>query len=656
MTGAAVKRHDRAQLLFGMLCFVKKTVANEGVRTLKGALDILPRSPGVYQMYDAGKAFLYIGKAKNIAARVQSYTHPDRLPVRLKRMISCIRSIEIIQTRTEAEALLLEAHLIQKHQPPYNVVFKDNKTLPYLCLSSETWPRLQRLRGNPHQKETVFGPFPSVKEVALTQNALQRAFQLRTCSDHVFASRTRPCLQYDIKRCTAPCVGNISATDYKACVKGVKAVLEGRSLKVQQDMARQMEALSAKRSYEQAAALRDRIKALAAIQQKQALFLKNKKAVDVVAFHSSGGLVCAYFLFFRGGQLLGGKAFMTNRFDKKISQRTPDAAQEAGQEAWISESYPLLLAQFYAKNPRPSLLLLKDMPLDDGVLESALNQKTTQPLCIRAPHNAQENDVFLHAQKNAKEALLRRAFDLQTQEQLLKDLQAFLHLPSLPTRIEVYDNSHLFGTNGYGAMVVAGEDGFEKQNYRLFKVPPALDGQDDYAMMRYVLKRRFAGKSATKDEKGRLDGVKPSLLILDGGKGHMSAARAVMHELGLHDIPLLAIAKGPSRGRLGETFYDQTGTELDLQAPSPIFFYLERLRDEVHRFAIEGHRRQRQKNVMRSPLDAIQGIGPKRKKDLLNAFGSLSGLKEARLEQLMQVKGLSKALATKIYESLQNHD
>ena len=623
--------------------FSLKTVPPGALAPLSRVISSLPQAPGVYQMMGAGKRPIYIGKAKNLLKRVKSYAQTHRLPVRLRQMVASIQNVQIIRTRTEGEALLLEAHLIQKYQPAYNIVYKDNKSLPYLYLSGERWAQLRRFRGNPAGQGTFFGPFPSVAEVAETQKALQKTFMLRTCSDAVFKNRTRPCLQYDIKRCSAPCVGKISEGDYAKDVQSVRKVLEGKTCQLQAQLTHDMERLSNQRRYEEAAAIRNRIQSLASIQQKQSLFLNDKNPVDILGVARKSGTLCLYLLFFRGGVLLGGTSLIP------ISQKAAINDTEEADLENQDQPTAMLLAQFYDVNPLPQTLITEETALLSSPLATALMDKK-KGFQVRRAQGLKESEVLQTAQTNARTTLEKESARQTDTQAVLKQLAHWLDLPHPPDRIEVYDNTHLQGTNAYGAMVVDQAGRFNKNAYRLFRIAEDVNRKDDYAMMHHMLSRRFRGGATDQ---------KPDLLIIDGGKGQLSQAHQALSKLTITGIPILAIAKGPTRGRLGETFYIKTTNgfaQKDLKAGTPLYFYLERLRDEAHRFGITRHKAARLKSMTHSSLNDVPGLGPKRKKALLHFFGALAAIKEAPPTQLALVPGISKDLAQKIYEYFRKDD
>lgn len=611
-----------------------------GFPYLKSVAGVLPGKPGVYQMYDRNGRLLYIGKAKVLSKRVSSYTQESSLSRRMQKMVRDLVRLETIQTRDEAEALLLEATLIQKHRPPYNIVFRDNKTLPCLKLSVETWPRLVRVRALDVQRSTkrpkgevIFGPFPSVREVALTQKALQRAFKLRTCSDHTFQSRTRPCLQFFIKRCTAPCVARITRAAYMKDVRALKQVLEGRFPLVQEALTQEMKRLSETRAYERAAQTRDRLHALLSVQQRAQLFLPMPYAAHVVGVHASSTTLCLYLLFFDGGQLLGGKEIVTVLADSEVS---------------VEQSVWQLLAQFYQKNVLPRLLLTSLPPLLDSIFEKGVGAPR---MCVRSPASPQEQEILDNAVRNAQECVDRYQRRVTQEAVLWQELATMLGCAQTIRRIEVYDNSHLFGKDAYGAMIVATEQGFESSQYRTFKLPPSFDAQNDYAAMTSVLERRFSGMV------GADPSMIPDLIVIDGGKGHLHAVQKVLTAYPDYAarIFLLAVAKGPKRGRVQERFYTPAG-EKKLEKGTPLYLYLERLRDEAHRFALGVHVQRRQKNFLREGFRDLPGVGALRARKLRDTFGTLAQLKAATEKQIASVEGIGGVQARKIYQHLAKYD
>ncbi|WP_052545579.1 excinuclease ABC subunit UvrC [Candidatus Hepatobacter penaei] len=616
----------------------KKELKNnsiQGFAYLKQRVTSVPTTPGIYQMKDAGGRTLYVGKAKNLFKRVSSYTQKTRLSVRIQRMVSSVTYLDIIQTRNEAEALLLEVKLIQKHLPPYNVVFRDNKSLPHLCLHHSTWPYLKRVRNTQtlSKKDVLFGPFPSATSVSLTQNALQRAFMLRTCTDHTFQTRTRPCLQYHIKRCSAPCVGKIDRGAYLASVRGVKKVLQGKSGDIQKTLTQTMHNLSAQRRYEEAARVRNRLHALMDIQQTQALFLSNATSTDIIGIRADASAFGFYWLFFRQGQLLGGTFLKAPRQDDASTHIPPTTFWQ-------------LLVQFYQKNPLPAQVITPDVPEGAALFKSAMAALGTTD--IRPPQNRQERELCDQAITNAQESLTRHHHHMQGIADCLHVLQDHLGLARPISRIDVFDNSHLQGRHAYGAMIVATPEGFKKSAYRRFSFDPTVNTQDDYQMMDHVLTRHFHHISHAPQEA-------PDLIIIDGGRGHYHQAEKTLARFPHLSISILTIAKGPDRGRWKETFHTAQGV-WSLTPDTPLYTYLQRLRDEAHTFAITSHRKRRTKEMITSSFSSLPWVGSKKSKVLRDTFGSMAALRRATCEQIAHLPGFSKILSQKIYEYLKKND
>jgi excinuclease ABC subunit C len=606
----------------------------QGVAAIRNVLKTLPRRPGVYRMQDARGDVLYVGKARALKNRVTSYTQVARLPKRLQRMVSQTRSMTIVTTRTEAEALLLEAQLIKRFRPPYNVLLRDDKSFPFILLREDhAFPRVQKHRGARRAKGQYYGPFASAGSVTRTLNALQKLFLLRSCSDSFFENRSRPCLLYQIRRCSAPCVGRISEADYADLVKDAKAFLAGRSTGVQERLGKQMAQAADKQDYELAAVYRDRLRALTYIQGSQTVHSEGLGDADVFALACKAGSVCIQAFFIRGGQNWGHRAF--------FPAHTNDVA-----EAEVLSSF---LVQFYEDVPPPKRILVdRELP-DPALLEEALSQLVGRKVAVEQPKRGKRAKLMEQARRNAEEALDRRMAETATQTRVLRELADTFELPEVPKRIEVYDNSHIMGTNATGAMIVAGPEGFRKNNYRKFNIKRAeTTPGDDFAMMREVLERRFA--RLEKEDPERASGEWPDLLLIDGGKGQLSAACDMMEEAGVHDIPVVAVSKGPDRNAGRETFHMPGGRELTLPPNSALLFYLQRLRDEAHRFAIGTHRQKRAKSLTTSTLDEVPGIGPSRKRALLMHFGTARAVKGAALDDLERAPGISKTIARLVYD------
>ena len=604
-----------------------------GVKAIRNVLKTLPARPGVYRMQDVKGEVLYVGKAKTLKNRVTSYTQVARLPKRLSRMVAQTRSMTIVTTRTEAEALLLEAQLIKRFRPPYNVLLRDDKSFPFILLREDhPFPQVRKHRGARRTKGQYFGPFASAGSVTSTLNALQKLFLLRSCSDSFFANRQRPCLLYQIRRCSAPCVDRISEADYAELVEDAKLFLAGKSTGVQARLGKQMAEAAERRDFELAAVYRDRLRALTYVQGSQTVHAEGLGDGDIFALACKAGQICIQAFFIRGGQNWGHRSF--------FPAHTADVP-----EAEVMTDF---LMQFYEEVPPPKRILL-DRELPEATLVSeALSERAERKVEIERPQRGARKKLIEQARRNAEEALERRMAESTTQGKLLAELAEFFELPEPPKRIEVYDNSHIMGTSATGAMIVAGPEGFRKNSYRKFNIKSART-DDDFGMMREVLERRFA--RLEKDDPDRSSGEWPDLLLIDGGKGQLSAVCEVMENAGVHDIPVVGVAKGPHHGREGrEVFHLPGGREMTLPVNSPLLFYIQRLRDEAHRFAIGTHRAKRAKNLTTSTLDEVPGIGPNRKRALLMHFGTARAVKGAALDDLERAPGISKAMARQLYD------
>src|SRR6476469_915594 len=605
-----------------------------GVAAIREVLKTLPRRPRVYRMQDAGGDELYVGQARALKNRVRNYTQVAKLPKRLQRMVSQTRSMTIGTTRTEAEALLLEAQLIKRFRPAYNVLLRDDKSLPFILLREDhAFPRIQKHRGARRIKGQYYGPFASAGSVTRTLNALQKLFLLRSCSDSYFENRSRPCLLFQIKRCSAPCVGRISATDYDELVEDAKAFLAGKSTGVQSRLSRSMAEAAGRQDYELAAVYRDRLRALTYIQGSQTVHAEGLGDADVFALACKAGTVSIQAFFIRGGQNWGHRAF--------FPAHTNDVP-----EAEVLSSF---LVQFYEDMPPPKRILADRELSDRALLEEALCERSGHRVAIEVPQRGSRRKLMEQAKRNAEEALDRRLAETTTQGKILRELAETFELPDVPKRIEVYDNSHIMGTNATGAMIVAGPEGFRKNNYRKFNIKrPETRPGDDFAMMREVLERRFA--RLEKEDPDRASGEWPDLLLIDGGKGQLSAVCEILEDAGIHDVPIVAVSKGPDRNAGRETFHLPGGRELTLPPNSATLFYLQRLRDEAHRFAIGTHRAKRAKSLTTSTLDEVPGIGPNRKRALLMHFGTARAVKGAALEDLEKAPGISQTMARQLYD------
>jgi excinuclease ABC subunit C len=608
------------------------TSLESGVAVIKRHVKTLTSSPGVYRMINGRDEVLYVGKAKNLKKRVTSYTLPDRLPIRLQRMIAETERMEFVTTHTEVEALLLEINLIKKIMPRYNILMRDSKSFAFIHITgNHPYPLLTKYRGARNQPGEYYGPFASAEAVNTTLTALHRAFLLRSCPDSVFESRTRPCLQYQIKRCSAPCVKYISLEDYQGLVKETKEFLAGKSSEVQRKLASQMDEASQKKEYERAAIFRDRIRALSAIQQKQIINTNIVKDADVFAVANLGGKTCIQLFLFRGGSNYGTYASY------------PSHGEDI-EPADVLEAY---VTQFYTEAPLPREILLNMKLPNQELVTEAFTQKLGKKVNILTPRSGPKADLVKHATINAKESLERHLAEKANQENLLRAFMETFNLPTLPHRIEVYDNSHIQGAKPVGAMIVAGPEGFIKTAYRKFNIRDSkLSPGDDYGMLREVLTRRFT-RALVEDKDDTA--LWPDVVLIDGGKGQLSSAEATFADLGISDVQLIAIAKGPERNAGRETFFIPGQEPFQLPPTNKVLYYLQRLRDEAHRFAIGAHRTRRIKAISSSKLDDVPGIGPGRKRLLLQHFGSAKAVEGAGLKDLESVKGISKMVAKKIY-------
>jgi len=605
-----------------------------GIAAIRATVKTLPVRPGVYRMLDARGDVLYVGKARALRNRVTSYTQVPRLTKRLQRMVSQTRAMQIVTTNNEAEALLLEAQLIKRYRPPYNVLLRDDKSFPFILLREDhDFPRVQLHRGARRLKGQYYGPFASAGSVRETLNALQKLFLLRSCSDSFFANRSRPCLLHQIRRCSAPCVGRIDEAGYDELVRDAKDYLGGRSTKVQTKLQGLMTSASEAMDFELAAIYRDRLRALTYIQGSQTIHAEKLGDADLFALACKGGTMCIQAFFIRGGQNWGHRSF--------FPAHTNDVP-----EAEVLQSF---LVQFYEEVPPPRLILTDRAVPEVDLLCEAFSAQAERKVSLKTPQRGDQARMIRQAARNAEEELDRRLAETSTQARNLREVADLFELAEPPKRIEVYDNSHVMGTNAVGAMIVAGPEGFRTSQYRKFNIKrPETAPGDDFAMMREVLGRRFA--RLEKEDPDRSRGEWPDLLLIDGGKGQLSSVCEVMEDAGVHDVPVIGVSKGPDRHAGRETFHFPNGRELTLPPNSPTLFYLQRLRDEAHRFAIGAHRQKRAKSLVSSSLDDVPGIGPGRKRALLMHFGTARAVKAAALADLEKVPGISGATARGLYD------
>jgi excinuclease ABC subunit C len=619
---------------------------------------LAPSSPGVYRMIDAKGDVLYVGKAKNIRKRIIAYARPTGYDPRIERMIAATAALEFVSTATETEALLLEANLIKRLRPRFNVLLRDDKSFPYILITADHWaPQILKHRGARARDGNYYGPFASVWAVNRTITALQRAFLLRSCSDAFFESRTRPCLLYQIKRCSGPCTREIDFAEYGKLVREANAFLSGKSQAVKDELAAEMEKASAGLEFERAAIYRDRLAALSAVQSHQGINPRGLEEADVFAVHQAGGFSCVEVFFFRTGQNWGNRAYFP-KADRSLS---------------AGEVLSALLAQFYDDKPCPRCVLISHEIEERALLAEALSTKSGHKVEVSVPQRGERKELVDHARANAREALARKLAESSSQRKLLELLAEVFALPRPPRRIEVYDNSHIQGSNAVGAMIVAGPEGFQKNQYRKFNIRAAdLVPGDDFGMMREVLNRRFKrlmneaprpmpgasspGAQAGEpiDIAGGPDGDAespwPDLVIIDGGRGQLSAAQETLTALGIIDVPLVAVAKGADRDAGMETFFLPGRDPFKLKPRDPVLYFVERLRDEAHRFAVGSHRIRRRRDIREAGLQEIPGIGPTRKRALLHHFGTLKAIERAAPADLAKVPGISAETARKIYD------
>jgi excinuclease ABC subunit C len=644
------------ELAPGPLALGRAVIADRG--------KLAPSSPGVYRMVDAKGDVLYVGKAKNIRKRIIAYTRPTGYEPRIERMIAATAALEFVSTATETEALLLEANLIKRLRPRFNVLLRDDKSFPYILITADHWaPQILKHRGARSRAGNYYGPFASVWAVNRTITALQRAFLLRSCSDGFFESRTRPCLLYQIKRCSGPCTREIEFAEYGELVREANAFLSGKSQAVKDELATEMEKASGALDFERAAIYRDRLAALSAVQSHQGINPRGVEEADVFAVHQAGGFSCVEVFFFRTGQNWGNRAYFP-KADRSLS---------------ASEVLGAFLAQFYDDKPPPRCIFISHEIEERALLAEALSTKSGSKVEVSVPQRGEKKDLVDHALANAREALARKLAETSSQRKLLELLVETFNLPRVPRRIEVYDNSHIQGSNPVGAMVVAGADGFQKNQYRKFNIRAAdLVPGDDFGMMREVLGRRFKrlmteapraaadappvgassepaavpGHADAPDEGAEGEDFPPwpDLVVIDGGRGQLTAAQETLAALGVADVPLAAIAKGPDRDAGLETFFLPGREPFKLKPRDPVLYFVQRLRDEAHRFAVGSHRVRRRRDIREAGLQEIPGVGPTRKRALLHHFGTLKAIERAAPADLAKVPGISAEIARKIYD------
>ncbi|MBS1302082.1 excinuclease ABC subunit UvrC [Loktanella sp. SALINAS62] len=613
----------------------KTAQTQTGYAVIASYLRTLDGSPGVYRMLDEESRVLYVGKARNLKARVSNYSRPSpQHSRRIARMIQETASMMFLTTRTETEALLLEQNLIKQLKPRYNVLLRDDKSFPNILVTTgHAYPQIKKHRGAKKEQGDYYGPFAGAGAVNRTLNQLQRVFLLRNCSDQDFETRTRPCLQYQIKRCSAPCVGHVSADDYARSVKDAQSFLQGRTKGIQEKLAADMNAASAEMEFERAAALRDRIKALTQVQSTQGINPQTVEEADIMGLHIDGGQACVQVFFIRAGQNWGNHDY----YPRISGDEDPSEVMEA------------FVGQLYSDREAPRMLILSHGLDNDDLMAQALSEKLGRKVDIVVPQRGEKAELVQGALRNARESLARKQSETATQAKLLRGVADAFDLPAPPRRIEVYDNSHIQGAHAVGAMVVVGPDGYEKNQYRKFNIRgDSLTPGDDFGMMKEVLTRRF--QRLLKEDPDRSSGVWPDLLLIDGGAGQVSAVREIMTELGVGDVPMVGVAKGIDRDAGKEEFHRTGKSVMALRHNDPVLYFIQRIRDEVHRFAIGTHRAKRSKAIGATPLDDVPGVGSGRKRALLAHFGSAKAVSRANVSDLQAVDGISQNMAQKIYD------
>ena len=600
-----------------------------GKKIISEELPLIPKSPGVYQMLNEKKEVLYVGKAKNLPNRLKSYVSERNHVIRTERMLSQTKKIEITTTSNESEALLLEANLIKKNKPKFNILLRDDKSFPFIFIGNkDKWPQITKHRGKKIKEGFFFGPFASAGSANWTIKMIQKIFLLRVCDDTIFKNRKRPCILYQIKRCSAPCVGIVEEQDYKNTVVDAIKFISGKSREIQKNLSKQMEIASDKLDFEKATVLRDRIKALNIIQSSQKINESNLIDADVIAAYKESGKTCIQVFFYRSKQNWGNQSFFPKH--------------DPGQH--LSEIVSSFLMQFYENKNVPKSLILNTEIIDKNLIEKALSLKEKKLISISIAKKGSKAKVMMLAEKNAKESLNRKLYESKNNKNLFYELSKKFNLKNSINLIEIYDNSHIQGTNSVGALIAYGDEGFIKKRYRKFNIKIETNKQDDYGMIKEVLTRRFKRAMQEKDNFLSL----PDLVLIDGGKGQYSAAKEVINEFGQYDLPIIAIAKGKFRNSGNETFF-HNGKAYKFDKNDPTLFFLQRLRDEAHRFAISAHRSKRSKEISRSLLDQIAGIGVIRKRSLLNHFGSARAVESASLDEIKSVEGVEEKVAKKIY-------
>ena len=603
--------------------------SNIGKEVINKELPLIPKLPGVYKMLNSKNEILYVGKAKNLTNRLKSYVSEKNHIIRTERMLSQTKKLEITTTSNESEALLLEANLIKKHKPKYNILLRDDKSFPFIFMGNkDKWPQIKKHRGKKNKEGFFFGPFASAGSANWTIKMIQKIFHLRVCDDAVFKNRERSCILYQIKRCSGPCVGYINETEYKQTVKDAIEFVSGKSRKIQKNLSNQMEKASEELDFEKASILRDRIKSLNIIQSSQKINEANLVEADVIAGYKESGKTCIQVFFYRSKQNWGNQAF--------FPKHDPDES--------LKEILNSFITQFYENKNVPNSIILSEEIKERTLIEKTLSKKENKEINISVAKKGSKLKVIKQAIKNAKDSLNRKIYESQNNKDLFEKVAKKFDLETNINLIEVYDNSHIQGTNSVGAMITYDDGGFVKKRYRKFNIKIQKNKQDDYGMMKEVLNRRF--KRAVQEKDNYLSF--PDLVLIDGGKGQYSVARETMNELGLHDIPIVAIAKGKFRSSSNETFFHNR-KEFKFLKNDPTLFFLQRLRDESHRFAISAHRAKRKKSISSSLLDQIEGIGSIRKRALLNHFGSARAVESASLDEIKSVEGIEEKVAKKIY-------